>query len=104
VTRSWIEPCLADKAIRRDAAKLMAGMRPKDLLDVSTRLASFTKPVHLVWGDADKCFKISFAERLAEVFLDATITPVTGGRTFISLDFPEQVADVIAAALGARVA
>ena len=99
VTRSWIEPCLNSKEIRRDAAKLMKGMKPKDLLDVSTRLPQFTKPVRIVWGDADTCFKPSFANRLAETFPNATVTFVPGGRTFISMEFPDQVAAVIAEAM-----
>ena len=100
VTRSWIEPALSNKAIRRDAAKLMSTMRPKDLLDVSSRFDRFTKPVHIVWGDADTCFTISFAEKLAAAFPSATLTTVRGGRTFISMEFPEQVADVISKASG----
>jgi pimeloyl-ACP methyl ester carboxylesterase len=95
VTRSWIEPAFRDRAIRRDAAKLMGAMRPADLLDVSTRFGAFTKPVDLVWGDADTCFTITFAQRLAAAFPNATLTPVPGGRTFISMEFPEQVADAI---------
>jgi pimeloyl-ACP methyl ester carboxylesterase len=98
ITRGWIEPALRDKAIRRDAAKLMSTMRPKDLLDVSTRFDAFTKPVRLVWGDADRYFTISLAEKLAAAFPNATLTTVPGGRTFISMEFPEQVADVISTA------
>jgi pimeloyl-ACP methyl ester carboxylesterase len=96
-TRGWIEPALRDGAIRRDAAKLMSAMRPDELLDVATRFAAFPKPVRLVWGDADPFFPIGFAKRLAAAFPDATLTPVRGGRTFVSMDFPDQVADVIAA-------
>ena len=99
VTRSWVEPCLNSKEIRRDAAKLMKQIRPKDLLDVSTRLPEFTKPVRIVWGEADRCFKPSFAQRLAETFPDARVSFVRGGRTFIPLEFPDEVADVIAAAM-----
>ena len=98
ITRSWIEPALTDQAIRRDAAKLMSAMRPEELLDVSTRFDVFTKPVHLVWGDADPFFPISFAEKLAAAFPNATLTTVPGGRTFVAMDFPEQVADVISKA------
>ena len=96
ITRSWIQPILRDPAIRRDAAKLMSAMRPADLLEVSTRFGSFTKPVHIVWGDADRCFPVSLAQRLAAAFPDATLTTVPGGRTFISMDFPQRVADAIA--------
>lgn len=97
VTRGWIEPCASDKAIRRDTAKLMRGINPQELLDASTRFSGFAKPVHLIWGDADKYFKISFAERLAAVFPNAQVTRVVGGRTFIPMEQPDQVAAVIAA-------
>jgi pimeloyl-ACP methyl ester carboxylesterase len=100
ITRSWIDPALGDQAIRRDAAKLMSAMRPTDLLDVSTRFDAFLKPVHIVWGDADRCFTIALAQRLASAFPNATLTTVPGGRTFISMEFPEQVASVIGSACG----
>jgi pimeloyl-ACP methyl ester carboxylesterase len=95
VTRSWIEPAFRNKAIRRDAAKLMSAMEPNDLVDVATRFDAFTKPVHIVWGDADPFFPISVAERLAAAFPNATLTAVPGGRTFISMEFPGDVADAI---------
>jgi pimeloyl-ACP methyl ester carboxylesterase len=95
ITRSWIRPGLSSRAIRRDTAKLISTMKPEDLLDVSTRFADFPKPVHLVWGDADEFFPISFGERLAAAFPHGTLTPVPGGRTFVSMEFPEQVADGI---------
>jgi pimeloyl-ACP methyl ester carboxylesterase len=98
ITGSWIEPALTDKDVRRDAAKLMAAMEPSELLDVSTRFGSFTKPVRLVWGAADTCFKLSVAERLVKAFPNATLTPIPGARTFLSMEFPEQLADVVAAA------
>jgi pimeloyl-ACP methyl ester carboxylesterase len=100
VTRSWIEPGLRSREIRRDAAKLMGAVQSKDLLDVSTRFSSFAKPVHLVWGDDDKFFPLSFAERLAGAFPHASLTPVPGGRTFLAMEFPKQVADVISLASG----
>lgn len=95
ITRSWIEPAFRDKSIRRDAAKLMSAMRPLELLDVSTRFDGFTKPVHLVWGDADVCFPLEFAERLAAAFPNATLTTVAGGRTFMPMEFPVEVANAI---------
>jgi len=46
----------------------------------------------------DPFFPISFAERLAAAFPNATLTTVPGGRTFVSMEFPERVADVISQA------
>jgi len=98
ITRSWIQPGLSNKRVRRDAAKLISNMSPKDLLDVSTRFDTFTKPVHLAWGDADIFFPLSFGQKLAAAFPNGSLTAVPGGRTFISMEFPDQVADVIATA------
>ena len=96
LTRSWIEPGLRSRGVRRDFAKLLSNIEPKDLLDVSTRFGTFSKPVRLVWGDADPFFSLTFGERLAASFPDGTITPVRGASTFLPREFPEQVADVIA--------
>ena len=71
VTRSWMEPLRTDPAIRADTARFMAGIDKADLLDVSTRLSAFTRPVRLVWGDGDRFFKLDFAHRLAETFPSA---------------------------------
>jgi pimeloyl-ACP methyl ester carboxylesterase len=97
-TRRWVEPALQSAEIRRDTAKFLKGIEPDELLDVATRLTSFDKPVLLVWGNADRFFKIDFARRLAQVFPNATLVEVEGGRTFLPLDEPERVADEIAGA------
>lgn len=98
ITRSWMEPLRTDPAIRADTARFMAGIDRADLLDVSTRLGRFTRPVRLVWGDADRFFKLEFGRRLAETFPDAELTTVADGLTFVPLDAPEAVAEVISAA------
>jgi pimeloyl-ACP methyl ester carboxylesterase len=97
ITRSWIQPGLSDKGVRRDTAKLIGTIDPADLLGVSTRFAAFTKPVRVVWGDADPFFAVGFGRKLASAFPDATFTAVPGGSTFVSMEFPDQVADVISA-------
>jgi pimeloyl-ACP methyl ester carboxylesterase len=96
ITRSWIEPGLSNRGVRRDTAKLLAAMKPDDLLAVSTRFSRFTKPVRLAWGTDDPFFPLTFGERLAAAFPNATLTPVPDASTFVSMDQPEQVADVIA--------
>ncbi|HEX6389205.1 MAG TPA: alpha/beta hydrolase [Solirubrobacteraceae bacterium] len=97
-TRRWVDPCLDSAEIRRDTAKFLKGIEPDELLDVATRLPSFDKPVLLVWGDADRFFKVDFARRLANVFPNATLVEVAGGKTFLPLDEPGRVADEIAKA------
>lgn len=94
-TRSWIQPGLADKGVRRDTAKLISGIDPKDLLDVSARFGAFGKPVRVVWGDQDPFFPLEFGRRLAASFPNGTFTAVPGGSTFIPMEFPNRVADEI---------
>ncbi|WP_250028798.1 alpha/beta fold hydrolase [Paractinoplanes maris] len=96
LTRRWITPLLTDPAIRRDTAALLRQIDPKDLLDVSTRLHNFTKPVRLLWGTADPFFTITLARRLHDAFPQATLTEIPTGRTFLPLDEPQLVADEIA--------
>jgi pimeloyl-ACP methyl ester carboxylesterase len=103
LTRRWVTPILTDSGVRRDAARFMRAIRPADLLDVSTRLDRFGKPVLLVWGAADRFFKVGLAHRLAAAFPGARLVEVEGGRTFLPLDEPERVAAEIASAFYARV-
>jgi len=93
LTRRWIEPVLRSREVRRDAARFMASIRPAELLDVSTRLPSFERPVLLAWGTADRFFKLEFGRRLAEVFPNARLVEIEGSRTFVPLDAPERLVD-----------
>ncbi|HEX5908935.1 MAG TPA: alpha/beta fold hydrolase, partial [Thermoleophilaceae bacterium] len=90
------EPCLADAGVRRDTAAFVREVDPGELLDIASRLGSFERPVLLVWGDADRFFKVDFARRLAKIFPDARLVEVPGGKTFLSLDHPGRLADEIA--------
>jgi len=92
----WISPA-ADKAIARGTAQFLRGIDPRELVDVGTRLGGFDKPVLLVWGAADRFFKLSLAERLQAAFPDARLVTVDGARTFVPLDEPERVAEEICA-------
>jgi pimeloyl-ACP methyl ester carboxylesterase len=89
LTDSWLQPCRADSRICRDLARLLRNVARTDLLDVSTRLARFTKPVTLVWGQADRCFTPSLGRRLAAQFRDASLIEVPRAKTFVALDDPQ---------------
>ena len=95
LTRRWMTPLRTDAGVRKDTARFMRGIRPADLLDVSTRLGSFTRPVLLLWGTGDRFFKLSLARRLAEAFPDARLIEVDGGHTFLPLDEPDRIASEI---------
>jgi pimeloyl-ACP methyl ester carboxylesterase len=102
LTRRWIAPALADRGVRLDTAKFLRGVDPVELLEVSTRLQRFTKPVVLLWGDADRFFPVDLGYRLCETFPDAQLVEIPGGRAFFPLDEPEVVANEIQSALKPR--
>lgn len=95
LTRRWIEPALRSQAVCNDASKVLQAMRPEATLDAATRFGRFQKPVHLVWGDSDAFFPLEVAHRLLAAFPHASLTTIPGGRTFVSMDHPAVVADVI---------
>jgi pimeloyl-ACP methyl ester carboxylesterase len=91
MTRRWVTPALTNAGVRRDAANFMRGIRPADLLDVSTRLGDFGKPSTIVWGMTDRFFKPAFGRRLADA-LHAPFVPIEAARTFVPLDDPDRLA------------
>jgi pimeloyl-ACP methyl ester carboxylesterase len=97
LTRSWIDAGRQDAGVRHDTAKFLRGIEPAQLLDVSTRLGKFGKPTRIVWGTADKFFKVSMARRLSEEFGTATLVELSGVRTFVPFDAPDRLAAEIAA-------
>lgn len=96
-TRAWVEPCLSDPAIREDVARFAQKVDPADLNIASSNLRSFEGPALLVWGAADRFFKLSHALRLRDAFMDARLVEVERGRTFIPHDEPARLAEEIAA-------
>jgi pimeloyl-ACP methyl ester carboxylesterase len=96
-TRAWVEPCLSDPAIRRDVARFAQKVDPEDLNAASNRLGDFDGPALLVWGAADRFFKLDYAHRLANTFADARVVEIENGRTFIPHDEPARLADEIVA-------
>ena len=94
LTRAWVEP-LADRAIRRDLAKLGRGIKPGLLLTAASRFGQFGRPVRVLWGDGDAFFGLPLGQRLSEAFPRASLTTVPRGRTFLSLDHPGEVAAAV---------
>jgi pimeloyl-ACP methyl ester carboxylesterase len=95
-TRAWVQPCLSDPAIREDVARFAQKVDPQDLDVASNNLRSFDGPALLVWGAADRFFKIDFARRLRDTFTDARLVEIENGRTFIPHDEPTRLAHEIA--------
>ena len=97
LTGSWMQP-LASKDIRRDLATFTRGVNPRVLLDAASRFGQFTGPVRILWGEDDRFFRPALGQHLSDAFPHATLTTVPGGRTFLPLDHPADVAREIVAA------
>jgi pimeloyl-ACP methyl ester carboxylesterase len=98
LTASWLEPCRTDSRICRDLASALRHIANTDLSEVSSQLTRFTKPVTLLWGMRDRCFKPSLATRLAAQLPNATVVEAPDAKTFVALDSPSILVDIIATA------
>jgi pimeloyl-ACP methyl ester carboxylesterase len=96
-TRAWVEPCMSDPAIRQDVARFAQQVDPADLNVASSNLGRFDGQALLVWGVADRFFKLDYAHRLRDTFADARLVEIENGRTFIPHDEPTRLANEIAA-------
>ena len=94
---SWMEPSQSDPGVKRDTAKVTAGMNKRHTLEAAEKLAVFDRPVLFAWAPEDRVFPIKYAQRLAKAIPDARIETIAGAKTFVSLDQPERLAELIGA-------
>jgi pimeloyl-ACP methyl ester carboxylesterase len=97
VMDGWVGRALADPGVMADLRKVISGFDPATLLDNAPKLASFAKPVLLVWARDDKVFDVAHAHRLAAIFPDARVEELTDAYVFVSWDQPDRVAELIGA-------
>ncbi len=97
--KAWVEP-LHDRRIRRDLRKVLRAIDPRLTLDAAERLRSFDHPVLIAWGKRDKFFPPSEADRLAAVFPDARVELIENARTFVQLDEPRRLGELIGGFIG----
>jgi pimeloyl-ACP methyl ester carboxylesterase len=84
-------------AARKDALRFTQSLEPSVTLDAVDALRSFSKPVLLAWGAADKAFPLDHARRLRTDFPDARLEVIDGASTFVMLDQADELAARIAA-------
>jgi pimeloyl-ACP methyl ester carboxylesterase len=92
---SWMAPGLHDPGVKRDAKKVTAGMRKRYTLEAAQRLRDADLPILLAWAPGDRYFPISYAERFASEMKNARIVEIPDAKTFVPLDQPAQLADLI---------
>lgn len=96
LSASWMEPAAADKGVQRDLRKFTVGIDKRYTLEAAERLGSFHAPVLFAWAPEDRFFRLWRAERLAAMIPDARIETIPDAKTFVSLDQPERLAELIA--------
>jgi pimeloyl-ACP methyl ester carboxylesterase len=84
-----------DAGIRRDVASFLKGIHKRHTLAAIEKLKSFDKPVLIAWGKNDRAFKPKLAEKLAADIPNARLEWVEDSKTFVSLDQPERLAELI---------
>jgi pimeloyl-ACP methyl ester carboxylesterase len=93
---SWMQPGLHDPGVKRDAKKFTVGMSKRYTLEAAKRLRDAELPILLAWAPGDRFFPISYAQRFATEMKDARIVEIADAKTFVPLDQPAQLADLIA--------
>jgi pimeloyl-ACP methyl ester carboxylesterase len=86
---------LTSAAVRREAARFTADLKPSYTLAAVNALKRWDKPVLLAWGTSDELFPLSHAQRLAETFPNAVVRTIEDSSTYVMLDRPDETAEVI---------
>jgi pimeloyl-ACP methyl ester carboxylesterase len=94
LVQSWVGP-LRRRGVRRDALKVMRAIAPEHTLGAVDGLRRFERPAIIVWGLRDVFFKVHDGERLVQTLPQARLETVDAARTFVQLDAPDRVAQLV---------
>jgi pimeloyl-ACP methyl ester carboxylesterase len=94
---AWLEPALRDRGVARDTARFLRSLRPADLVAAAERLPGFDRPVLVAWAADDRFFPREHGERLARLFPAGRFELVERSRTFLPLDRPDRLAELLEA-------
>ena len=100
VVDSFLRPSRERREILEDTRRFLRTVHRRHTLEAAEKLGAFDRPVLLAWAREDRVFPISLAERLAEILPDATIAPIADSLTFVPLDQPEVLANLIVEFVG----
>jgi pimeloyl-ACP methyl ester carboxylesterase len=91
----WLRPAQEDAGVRRDGIKVLRALDPKHTLEAAKGLRDFQGPTLLAWAPEDRFFKFRYAERLAADIPGARLERIPDSRTFVSIDQPRRLAELI---------
>jgi len=95
VMDSYLQPARRSAGVRRDVRRFLRAVHRRHTLAAAESFGAFDRPVLLAWGEDDRLFPMTLAERLAARLPDARVVPVTGARTFVPEDQPEMLAKLV---------
>ncbi len=93
---SWVAPVLHNPGVRHDAKKFTIGMNKRYTEEAAEKLSRSGLPLLLAWTPGDKYFPLKYAERLRGEVPNSRLVEIENARTFVPLDQPAQLADLIA--------
>jgi pimeloyl-ACP methyl ester carboxylesterase len=96
LTASWARPVLHDPGVRHDAKKFTIGMNKRYTEEAAQKLSRSDLPLLLAWAPGDRFFPLKYAERLRDEVPNARLVEIRGAKTFVPLDQPARLADLIA--------
>jgi pimeloyl-ACP methyl ester carboxylesterase len=89
----WFAPAVENPAVRRDLVKFATGAPPRQrLLELSEQMRTFTRPVLILWAREDRMMPLAHADRLAQLYPNATTVIVEDSWTLIPEDQPAAMA------------
>jgi len=93
IMSSYTGPLRDYASTRRDFAALVRKIHPRYTVDVAPRLASYLRPVLLLWAlERRRFFPLEHAHRLAAIFPDARVEVIDDSGPFVMEDQPAAVA------------
>lgn len=93
---------LLDAGVRRDLRRFLRAVSTRRLRAAARALPGFTRPVLIVWAAGDRILPVSSAHRLAALLPDARVELLEDCRTFLMLDRPDALADLVAGFVAGR--
>ena len=94
ITR-WTDALLANKAVRRDARKVIKGFGPRVTNEAAAALRSTALPFLVAWGADDRAFKPALAERFCAEVPSAELVMIDNCKTLVCWDQPQRLAQLI---------
>jgi pimeloyl-ACP methyl ester carboxylesterase len=95
VEDAFVEPVIRNRGVRRDVTSFLKAMDKRQLIETAERYGQIQVPVLLAWGEDDRSFKIELAERMERDIPNARLVRIPDSYTFVSLDQPERLAELI---------